>query len=50
MHNYWVFVLLWLLLGISSLVEWIYRGWEAEKEMERKKGCGSCLSKGFGKK
>lgn len=45
MHHYWVFVLLWVLLSIFSFVEWIYRGWEVEGEMERKKGCSSCLVK-----
>ena len=45
MHSYWVFVLFWVLLSIFSFVEWIYRGWEFEGEMERKKGCSSCLVK-----
>lgn len=40
--NYFLF---WVLLSIFSFVEWIYRGWGFEGEMERKKGCSSCLVK-----
>ena len=40
------FVLPWVLVCILGFVEEIYSGWEAEKEMEGKKGWGSRLSKG----